>query len=324
LFDNIWTEEVIMSAQLINEKSEGVYVISATPFTDHGALDLESTDRLIDFYLEKGVSGITILGVMGEAPKLTEEESIAFMDRVLRRIDGRVPTIVGVSNPSHLRLAGLAKQAMDLGAAGTMVAPIAGLKTDDDIYNYFTSVFKLLGDDIPVCFQDFPFLTGVYTSVSILNRLIDEYSQLVMLKHEQWPGLRKISQIRELAESQSRRRISILAGNGGLYLPQELRRGADGAMTGFAYPEMLVEVCRLFREGSAEEGEDLFDIYLPLVKHEYQQGIGLALRKETLKRRGIIKSAYTRKPGPQLDANDMKELVGLLNRLEMRLSERNG
>jgi 4-hydroxy-tetrahydrodipicolinate synthase len=104
-----------------------------------------------------------------------------------------------------------------------------------------------------------------------------------------------------------------------LHLPQELRRGADGAMTGFAYPEMLVEVCRRFFDGDAEGAEDLFDIYLPVVRHEQQAGVGLAIRKEILRRRGVIGSATVRAPGPKLNRDDHVELDGLITRLEARL-----
>ena len=135
-----------------------------------------------------------------------------------------------------------------------------------------------------------------------------------MLKHEDWPGLAKLSRVR----NSPGRRVSILIGNGGLYLPQELRRGADGAMTGFAYPEMLVEVCRLFADGEEERGEDLFDLYLPLLRHEAQPGIGIALRKEVLRRRGAIASAHVRSPGPKLNADDHRELDQLIARLERR------
>ena len=61
---------------MLDESARGVYVISVTPFDDRGALDLDGTDRLIDFYAGTGVDGITILGVMGEAPKLAHEEAI--------------------------------------------------------------------------------------------------------------------------------------------------------------------------------------------------------------------------------------------------------
>ena len=128
--------------------------------------------------------------------------------------------------------------------------------------------------------------------------------------------------MRKACDGTARRHISILVGNGGLYVPQELRRGADGVMTGFAYPEMLVSVCSLFQAGQSEEAEDLFDVYLPLVRHEQQPGFGLAVRKEILRRRGAIRSAAVRAPGPRLDADDMSELDRLLARLEARLAQR--
>ena len=93
--------------QTLNEDAKGVYVISATPFTDDGSLDYPSLDRLIDFYFEQGVHGLTLLGVMGEAPKLNSQEQSQFMRHALRRIDGRRPVIVGVSNPGNDNLVAL-------------------------------------------------------------------------------------------------------------------------------------------------------------------------------------------------------------------------
>jgi 4-hydroxy-tetrahydrodipicolinate synthase len=306
--------------QIMTENTRGVLVIAATPFKDNGDVDLESIDSLTDFYLQSGVSGMTILGMMGEAPKLNEAETTLVMERYLKRVNGRVPVVVGVSSASNLRVASLAHQAMSLGAAGVMVAPAANLKLDDQVYGYFAGIAKLLGADIPMCLQDFPQSTGVHMSVSVIHKLVDEFSQIVMLKHEDFPGMRKLSQIREQSRACGRRRISILVGNGGLFLPQEMLRGADGAMTGFAYPEMLVQVCKLFDVGKPKEAEDLFNVYLPLLRHEFQYGIGLALRKETLRRRGVIKSAYVRKPGPVLDAHDLEELGALISRLEAQLA----
>ncbi|WP_233889592.1 dihydrodipicolinate synthase family protein [Paraburkholderia flagellata] len=300
----------------IDEHSRGVYIIAATPFTHSGELDLESIDRLTDFYLASGVTGFTILGMMGEAPKLTEAETTQVMERVLRRVDGKVPVVVGVSHASNRHVERLSRQAMELGAAGVMLAPVANLKTDDQVYGYFASVAKLLGDDIPICLQDFPQVTGVHMSVPVILRLIEDCPSVVMFKHEDFPGMRKLTQIREQSQARGLRRISILVGNGGLFLPQEMLRGADGAMTGFAYPEMLVKVVDLFQAGKPEEAEDLFNVYLPLLRHEFQYGLGLALRKETLCRRGAIASAYVRRPGPVLDATDQAELGRLIGRLE--------
>jgi 4-hydroxy-tetrahydrodipicolinate synthase len=309
-----------MSAGKLSEEARGVYIIAATPFTDEGALDLASIDSLTDFYLGCGVHGFTLLGMMGEAHKLTAEESLEVVKRVVARAGDR-QVIVGVSHAGLENLRRLSHEAMMAGAAGVMVAPTAGLKGDDGIYAYYAQVFAALGPDIPVVYQDYPQATVVYLPPAVFERLVDEFKQLVMLKHEDAPGLAKLTRIREGEKEAGRRRVSILVGNGGLYLPQELRRGADGAMTGFAWPEMLVQVCALFAAGKAEEAEDLYDIYLPLVRHEVQPAIGLALRKEVLFRRGAIRSPKQRAPGSSLTATDRAELDALIARLERRLAE---
>ena len=308
-----------MSSNKLNEQAKGVFIIAATPFTDDGALDLQSVDTLTDFYLGCGVHGFTLLGMMGEAHKLTAEESISVVNRVIGRAQGR-QVIVGVSHAGLENVRRLSHEAMIAGAAGVMVAPPPGLKGDDGIYNYYAQVFQALGPDIPVVYQDYPQTTGVYLPANLFERLVDDFKQLVMLKHEDAPGLAKLTRIREGEKKPGRRRVSILVGNGGIYYPQEMRRGADGAMTGFAWPEMLVQVYDLFAKGKPEEAEDLFDIYLPLVRHEVQPAIGLALRKEVLFRRGAIKSPKQRAPGSSLTATDKAELDSLIARLERRLA----
>ena len=308
-----------MDKKHISETTRGVYIIAPTPFDETGAVDHASIDSLVDFYLEKGVDGITILGVLGEAQKLSGPERQAIMTQVLQRVDGRAGIVVGASAPGTDNLVSFARQAMDMGAAGLMIAPVAGLKTDDQVYGYWAHVLEELGPDIPVCYQDYPQTTSVVTSVAVLNRLIDGFPNFVMLKHEECPGLPKITRLRESAEADGRRRVSILVGNGGLYLPQELARGADGAMTGFAYPEMLVQVCAKFHAGDAQGAEDIFDLYLPLLRHEQQPSFGLVIRKEILRRRGAMRSSRLRHPGPGLTAADHRELDGLMTRLAHRL-----
>ncbi|WP_425065649.1 dihydrodipicolinate synthase family protein [Reyranella sp.] len=308
-----------MSAGKLNEQAKGVYIIAATPFTDEGAVDLQSVDTLTDFYLGCGVHGFTLLGMMGEAHKLTADESISVVNRVIGRAQGR-QVIVGVSHAGLENVRRLSHEAMMAGASGVMVAPSPGLKGDEGLYNYYAQVFQALGPHIPVVYQDYPQTTGVYMPVNVFERLVDDFPQLVMLKHEDAPGLAKLTKVREGEKKPGRRRVSILVGNGGLYYPQEMRRGADGAMTGFAWPEMLVQVYDLFAQGRAEEAEDLFDIYLPLVRHEVQPAIGLALRKEVLFRRGAIKSPKQRAPGSSLTTTDKSELDGMIARLERRLA----
>lgn len=308
-----------MTAGKLDETAKGVYIIAATPFTDDGALDLQSIDTLTDFYLRSGVHGFTLLGMMGEAHKLTADESIEVVKRVIGRAGDR-QIIVGVSHAGLENVRRLSHEVMIAGASGVMVAPPPGLKGDEGIYNYYAQVFQALGPDIPVVYQDYPQTTGVFLPVPVFERLVDDFKQLVMLKHEDAPGLAKLTRVREGEKKPGRRRVSILVGNGGLYYPQEMRRGADGAMTGFAWPEMLVEVYELFTAGKVEEAEDLFDIYLPLVRHEVQPAIGLALRKEVLFKRGAIKSPRQRAPGSSLTATERAELENMMKRLERRLA----
>jgi 4-hydroxy-tetrahydrodipicolinate synthase len=306
--------------QLLDATAKGMYAIAATPFTDAGDIDWASVDSLVEFYLQCRVDGLTILGVMGEAQKLSETESAAVTRRFLSQVNGRLPVIVGVSNPGTANLLALSNVAMEAGAGGVMIAPLTGLKTEASIVGYFDEVIAALGEQIPVVYQDYPQSTQANISSAGVLKIIDAHPSVVMFKHEDCPGLRKLSQLRKACDGASRRYVSILVGNGGLYVPQELRRGADGMMTGFAYPDMLAAMFRLFAAGESEQAEDLYDVYLPLLRHEQQPGFGLAVRKEILRRRGAIRSAATRAPGAKLDADDIRELDALLARLERRVA----
>ena len=306
----------------LDATAKGVYLITVTPFADSGALDLPSTDRMVDFCLDAGVTGLTVLGIMGEATKLTAEESRTYVKQVLARVAGRVPVVVGASAAGFAPMKELTQSVMDLGASGVMVAPPSSVKTDDQIVSYFDMVSETLGPNVPWVLQDHPVSTGVQMSASVILRIIKNSPTCVMLKHEDCPGLAKMSAYRATSDKGDAKRISILTGNGGgLFLPEELSRGADGAMTGFAYPEMMVDVVQAHAAGDVERAHDLFDAYLPLSRYEQQAGIGLAVRKHLLAQRGVIASAAIRKPGPKLSAADLADLDRLVKRQTRRLAE---
>ena len=306
----------------LDASATGVYLITVTPFTDDGALDLASTDRMVDFCLKAGVSGLTVLGIMGEATKLTAEESRVFVKQVLTRVAGRVPVVVGASAPGFAPMRELTESVMTMGASGVMVAPPSTVRTDDQIVAYFDMVNETLGKDVPWVLQDHPVSTGVQMSTAVVLKILKNSPTCVMLKHEDCPGLAKLSAIRAASERGDLARVSILTGNGGgLFLPEELTRGADGAMTGFAYPEMMVDVCRAHAAGNIERSHDIFDAYLPLARYEQQAGIGLAVRKHILAARGVIASAAIRKPGPKLSALDIADIARLTTRQNRRLAE---
>jgi 4-hydroxy-tetrahydrodipicolinate synthase len=177
---------------------------------------------------------------------------------------------------------------MDHGASGVMIAPPSGIRTEQELFNYFAAVFDMIGDT-PVVLQDFPGSTGVWMSVPSILRLIESFPQIMVVKEEDVPSLEKISQLR----AGQGRRVQILTGNNGLYLPYEMARGIDGPMAGFSHPEMLSGVYQLYIKGEIEAAHDLFDIYLPLLDYEAQGFWGVAARKEVMRRRG----AATRRCG---------------------------
>jgi len=298
----------------LDSNAHGVYPIAPTPFHADGRIDFDSIDRLTDFYLAAGSTGVTVLGIMGEAPKLDQQESIAIVKRFIARAPA-LPVIVGVSSPGFAAMSGLAQAAMDAGAAGVMIAPPSSLRTDDQIVTYFKQAVEAIGGDIPWVLQDYPLTLSVIMTPGVIRRIVMENPSCAMLKHEDWPGLEKISTLRGFQKDGSLRPISILCGNGGLFLDFEMERGADGAMTGYAFPDMLADVVRLSKSGDRDAAHDLFDAHLPLLRYEQQQGVGLAIRKYVMMRRGMIASDAQRKPGSKMTAVAVAEVEYLLSRV---------
>jgi 4-hydroxy-tetrahydrodipicolinate synthase len=296
-----------------NTAARGVYVIASTPFHPDGRIDQRSTDRMTDFFLDCGVTGITVLGQMGEAPKLDQQEAISVASRVIQR--AKVPVIVGVSAPGFAAMRSLSRAVMEAGASGVMIAPPVSLRTDDQIVTYYHQASQAIGADVPFVIQDYPLTFTVVMTPSVIRRIVTENPSCFMLKHEDWPGLEKISTLRGFERDGSMRHISILCGNGGLFLDFETERGADGAMTGYCFPDMLVDVVRLTSSGQRDAAHDLFDAHLPLIRYEQQPGIGLAVRKYVLMRRGILDSDAQRKPAQTLSAVAKAEIDYLLSRI---------
>src|ERR1039457_7186010 len=209
----------------------------------------------------------------------------------------------------------LARAAMAAGAAGVMIAPPPYLRTDDQITGYFKQAQEAIGDGIPWVLQDYPLTLTVVFTPAVIRKIVMDSPSCVMLKHEDWPGLEKISALRAFQKEGSLRPLSILTGNGALFLDFEMERGAAGAMTGYAFPDMLVDVVKLAQKGEREAAHDLFDAHLPLIRYEQQQGIGLAVRKYVLRKRGSIAYDAQRVPSTSLSATAQAEIDFLLSRL---------
>src|SRR5450631_3313445 len=301
----------------LTAKAAGTFAIAPTPFHDDGRIDDKSIDRLTDFYAETGCDGVTVLGIMGEAPKLNAAESADVATRFVKRAKNTqtsLQVIVGVSAPGFASMRALALKSMDAGAAGVMIAPPPHLRTDDQITGYFKQAQEAIGD-IPWVLQDYPLTLTVVFTPAVIRKFVMDSPSCVMLKHEDWPGLEKISALRAFQKDGSLRPLSILVGNGGLFLDFEMERGADGAMTGYAFPELLIDIVNLSKAGKRDAAHDLFDAHLPLIRYEQQPGAGLAVRKYVLQKRGVIASSAQRKPGATITATAKTEVDYLLSRV---------
>lgn len=298
---------------IIERDTSGVFAIAPTPFTRAGDVDLDSIDRLVGYYSDAGTHGLTILGQLGEAGKLDNDEARAVAGRFLQR--SALPTIVGVSAPGFAAMKSLSAFVMDRGAAGVMVAPPTHLRTDDQIVRYYAQAAEALGSDVPLVIQDYPLTFSVVMSSTVIQRIANQVRSCVMLKHEDWPGLGKISAVRQFEAQGEMPRLSILCGNGGLFLDFELERGADGAMTGYCFTEALVAIVDAAKQGDRSRAHRIFDAHLPLMRYEQQPGIGLGVRKYVLAKRGVLATATQRVPAAALSDPDIAEVEYLLERL---------
>jgi len=277
---------------------EGVYSIIPTAFTDAGELDAESQRRVVDLFIDKGANGLTALGVTGEVARLEEHERAAVLEVVVTQAAGRVPIIAGTSADGTRTCIAYTRQAKALGAAAVMVSPPRMPKLNS---NAVVAHYKALADavDLPIIVQDYPPITGFAMEPALLARIAKEIPAARTIKLEDPPTPFKTARILEAAGDT---KVQIFGGLGGVFLLEELISGATGAMTGFAFPEILARIMKHWNAGEPDAAADVFYRAVPLMRFEFQEGIGMAIRKEVLRRRGALASAATRAPAGALDA----------------------
>lgn len=289
-------------------KFEGVFSVLPTPFNGDGEIDLESLRRVVDLFLKAGVNGVTVLGVTGEVSRLRDKERDVVLHTVLDHVKGRVPVIAGTTAEGLRTCLEYSRAAKAAGAAAVMVSPprMNRLNSDAVVAHY-----KALAEavDIDIVVQDYPPLSGFTMEPGLLVRIAREVWAARTIKLEDPPTPAKTSRILELSPGTE---IAVLGGLGGVFLLEELLAGATGAMTGFAYPEILVEVVRLFKSGQVDEAANVFYRYVPLMRFEFQEGIGMSIRKEVLRRRGALADGSIRPPGATLDVSTRAALDRLL------------
>jgi len=291
----------------------GVFNITPTPFHDDGRIDADSVRRLTDFTRAAGVNGMTILGVLGEADKLTERERDEVMALTIEAAGPDFPICVGTTHAGTDGCIVLSRRAQEMGAAAVMVAaPKLARPNDSALMRHYLAVAEAI--DIPVVVQDFPpAVGGITMSVELIAGLGAATPRLAYLKLEDEPSPMKVSQVRAANPD-----ITIFGGLGGMMFLEELRHGAAGTMTGFAFPEILVAIHRAWMSGDRDGAATIFYRYCPLIRFENQPRINLALRKHIYHRRGVIASPRARAPFAAVDDGTLADLDDLLTRLDLQ------
>jgi len=294
----------------------GVFSVLPTPFDRGGDVDFEGLKRVIDLFIGGGVNGLTALGVTSEVARLSDVERSRVLDAVVRHVDRRVPVVAGATADGLRTCIQYTRHARDAGAAAVMISPPRQPKINSDaVVRHFSEVAAAC--DLPIVVQDYPPISGFAMEASLLARIAREIPAARTIKLEDPPTPFKISRILEQTSGVETR---IFGGLGGMFLLEELLAGASGAMTGFAFPELLVAIVRNFRAGRVDEAADLFYGTVALMRFEFQEGIGMAIRKEALVRRGAIAHGGIRAPGGQLDQTTREALDRVMKWTEARLA----
>ncbi len=294
-------------------KLTGVIPILPTPFADDGGLDSASMGRLIELMVQVGADGVAILGFLGEAHKLAEAERNQVVRTVVDAAQGRLSVCVGVRALGTAGAIEQAQAAASLGADAVLVAPIAP-QNDEALYQHFKAVATSV--DVPVVLHDYPASFGITMSVPLIARLNAE-GYAPYLKQEDVPPLSKLTKVMEGTSGG----IGAFGGLGGQYFLEELDRGAAGIMTGFAFPEVLVDIYRRYRAGDVNGAAQAFHEVVDLLRYEFQPGIGLAFRKYVYRARGVFSTEVCRSPASALSEKDRDEYVGIAKRSGLELEK---
>jgi 4-hydroxy-tetrahydrodipicolinate synthase len=288
---------------------EGVFSVLPTPFHADGSLDLPSLRKVVDLYIGAGVNGLTALGVTSEVARLTESERGTVLDTVLAHVNGRVPVVAGTSAEGLQVCIEYSRNARKAGAAAVMVSPPRMPKLNSEaVVKGYASLAEAV--DVEIVIQDYPPVSGYAMEPALLARIAREVGPAKTIKLEDPPTPFKTARILEQAQGM---KLNILGGLGGVFLLEELMSGAAGVMTGFAYPEILVQVVQAYRAGDLDHAAKTFYGNVALMRFEFQEGIGMSIRKEMLRRRGAFESNTIRRPGAVLDAGTLKALDQILN-----------
>jgi 4-hydroxy-tetrahydrodipicolinate synthase len=292
-------------------KLKGIYPIVPTPFLNSGALDMESINKLTRFMANRGVHGLAVLGALGEGHKLDEGERTQVIERYRALLPDGLGLVVGVRAAATDLAMRMAQHASRLGADALLLGPLP-VQNEKALRTYYQRVSDAV--DVPVIIHDYPAAAGITMTPELIAHIFKACRNVQYIKLEDPPTGPKMDAVWALTGKD----LEVFGALGGTFAFEELDRGAVGIMTGFAYPELLVELYRRYQSGDTDGAAELFYDIVPLIRLEFQPGIGVSLRKNILVKRGVFTSAYVRHPGPEADAKTLEHLFRIVEHLKKR------
>ncbi|MCC6169099.1 MAG: dihydrodipicolinate synthase family protein [Caldilineaceae bacterium] len=280
---------------------KGVFGLLPTPYQEDYEIHIPDLRAVADFCCRSGQHGIVWPVMVGEFYFLGEEERLAGLDAVLEEVNGRLPVMFGCSGVSLPQVLSFARGAQKAGADA--VIAMAPARTDQKIA---VEMFHRLADafDGPLVVQN----AGTYAPLNgeQIARLIEDVPSIEYIKEERQPGPKHISEVYKLVGDKVK---TIFGGAAGRFLPDELRRGADGCMPACEIADLLAKVMERWWAGDEAGARELHCRLLPLINLETHP-----FMRYILKRRGVFTSLVERAPAGvlALDDEDKREISTLI------------
>jgi dihydrodipicolinate synthase/N-acetylneuraminate lyase len=291
------------------EPWHGIFTIPITPFHADLSLDFPGLERVIDFCVAAGAHGVVYPVMASEFVSLDDAERRQAVECVLRRVNGRVPVVVGITGVNASHSLALAAHAQEHGASALIaMPPVPSAMGAEDATAFYRRLDAAVR--VPIFIQNAAAYGGTGLPIDTVVALVRESRNIRYVKEEAPPSLHRIEQMARVAEGQAR---GVFGGGGGLMLLEELERGAAGTMPACEWTDVLARVYEDWRAGRSDEARALFQRLLPSIVMESH--FGMAFAKAVLVERGIIACGRTRVGSRSLNDSDRAHIRAALDRL---------
>lgn len=288
----------------------GIFAILATPFNEDESIDEETMRREVHFCVEAGSHGIVCPVMASEFQTLSDAERRLVIDIAVEETAGRLPVVAGVAGLSAPHAADLSRYADEKGADAVIaLPPLVTKPSHEGVFRYYKAISDAVS--VPVFIQNASAPMGMGLPGSLIVKMAREIEHVEYVKEETLPTNHSISATLAANDGSLK---GVFGGAFGLYMLDEMHRGACGFMPACELPDVLVRIWDLWQAGKESEARDVFEKLLPVLNMEQQ--LGMVAVKDVLRRRGVLKSSLVRVSRETMDDYDARELSVSLERLE--------